>query len=103
MCNGVVGETSELMQKKGGTNVAGVPVRRRNDPWSFDDNISTSTPMLRGGQDQLFKVRTYTVVFERSFRFSALLSTAFSFLTAYVQIRSSSKIVVLLLVRRPRT
>jgi hypothetical protein len=63
MCNGVVGKTSKLMQKRGGTNVAGVPVCHQNDLWSFDDNILTSTPMLQGGQDQLLKVRTYAVVF----------------------------------------
>jgi hypothetical protein len=48
--------------KKGGTNVSGVPVRRQDDPWCFDNDISTSTPMLRDGQDQLLKVCTYYAV-----------------------------------------
>jgi hypothetical protein len=78
--------------KKVGTNAAGVPVRHRYDPWSFDDDILTSTPMLQGGQNQLFKVRTYAVKFEWLFRFlHSLFRRAFSFLTVYVQIRSSSK------------
>jgi hypothetical protein len=79
MCNGVVGEASELMQKRGGTNIAGVPARCRREPWTFDGNISTSTPMLRGGQDQMLKVRTSTVDFEQLFWLSALVSTCFFF------------------------
>jgi hypothetical protein len=69
MCNGVVGETSELMQKRG---------EQMSQEYRFVTEmilgLSTTIldfhPMLRGGQDQLLTVHAYAVEFERLFQFS---------------------------------
>jgi hypothetical protein len=62
MCNGVVGEMSKLMQKRG---------EQMSQEYQFVAKMilglsttTTSTPMLQGGQDQVLKVRTYAVEFE---------------------------------------
>lgn len=49
--SGVEDERDFVVSKKGEKNVAVEPRRQKIDSVTCDDDISTSTPMLRGGQD----------------------------------------------------
>jgi hypothetical protein len=78
--------------RKGGENVAGVPVRHQIETWTCDDDISAFYPYVDGwSRSILEKVSIYTVDMEQFFWLSAVVSM--SFFISQIECQNSLKIL----------